>query len=165
MRELALVCSYIGANVLANLVVARLGQAALVATAFLLIPFDMAARDVLHERWQGRALWRRMAALVATGGAISYAVNADARGVAIASAVAFVLAGATDTLIYAVLHERKPIIKMNASNAASAVVDSLVFPLTAFGALDVALSSSQAALKFVGGAVWSLLLTRVWKDR
>jgi queuosine precursor transporter len=62
---------YLAAIVAANLTVAAFGPGVSVVNAFLLIGLDLTVRDRLHDAWEGRELWLRMAVLIATGGAIS----------------------------------------------------------------------------------------------
>ena len=55
-----LIIVYLSAIVLANLSVAAFGPEMSIVNAFLFIGLDLSTRDALHERWQGRNLWRRM---------------------------------------------------------------------------------------------------------
>lgn len=155
--EAVLVALYLGAIVAANWAVSTFGQAALPFTAFLLIPFDLVTRDVLHERWEKRELWFHMLCLVSAGSVISYALAAATPRVAIASAVAFACAGGVDAVSYHLLGHWGTAVRMNGSNAFSSVVDSIVFPLIAFSVVNPSLSAAQAASKFVGGIVWSVV--------
>jgi len=162
-----MVALYLGAIVAANFTVARFGQAALPFTAFVLIPFDLVTRDVLHEHWTGPRLWQRMAVLILAGSALTAALSWDAARIAVASASAFSLAGLVNAGVYHVMRERPRLVRMNVSNAAAAVVDSLVFPVVAFWpTVDPLLSASQAGSKFVGGLFWSWLFVGViWRWR
>lgn len=157
MNNLALVTSYLVAAVVANLAANHFGQVALPWVAFFIIPFDLCARDVLHDRWLGSDLWLRMAVLVMGGSLLTTFVNFGAWRVAVASALAFLAAGIADTVAYWLLRRHGRLARMNGSNAISAVVDSVVFPTVAFGGLSWALSGAQAVAKFAGGIVWSLL--------
>lgn len=157
MRSGLLVGSYLGAAVVANLLATRFGQVALPWVAFFIIPFDLCARDVLHDRWRGHHLWLSMLALVLTGSALTVFFNPGSTRVATASAIAFASAGLADTLIYAAMRRSSRFARMNGSNAVSAVVDSIVFPTVAFGGLSLWLSGAQAAAKFTGGVLWSIL--------
>lgn len=164
IRNPLLVACYVGAAVAANLAVATWGQPALVVTAFLLVPFDLVARDVLHESWGGRGvLFSRMAALVLAGSAVSALVNVEATNIAVASAVAFALAGVVDAGVFGAMESRQRWLRMNVSNIFSAVTDSIVFPLVAFAAFNPGLSASQAVMKIAGGVLWSALFT--WRKR
>lgn len=143
----------------ANLVVAAFGQAALVLTAWVLIPFDLFSRDVLHDRWRHDRLWLRMTFLIATGSALTAIVSWDARRVALASFVAFACSGTTDALVYHAMIAKSRLVRMNASNLCSALVDSIAFPVVAFGlqGTSVILCAAQAGSKFLGGLAWSAL--------
>ncbi|HEY9282329.1 MAG TPA: VUT family protein [Pyrinomonadaceae bacterium] len=144
----------------ANLVVAAFGPAALPVTAFLLIPFDLCARDLLHERWGGRRLRLKMGALISTGSLLSYVVQPGSGRVAVASALAFGTAAVIDTAVYHLARRRSRLVRMNLSNACAAIIDSAVFPVVAFGSTTLALSGSQAGAKFFGGLFWSAVF--VW---
>ena len=163
---MTLVVLYLSAIVAANLSVAWFGPAASILNAFLFIGLDLTTRDALHDRWRHDHLWPRMLALIVTGGAISFALNADAGQVAVASTVAFMAAGATDALVYRVLGERSRRLRVNGSNVLSAGVDSLVFPTLAFGALMPAIVLGQWLAKVLGGAIWLEVLSAlsVWRD-
>jgi hypothetical protein len=155
-----IVAAYLAAVVAANLSVAAFGPGATILNAFLFIGLDLTARDRLHEAWQGRHLWGRMALLIAAGGAISYLLNRDAAQIAVASTVAFVVAGALDAATYTLLRDRAWWVRVNGSNVVAAAADSLLFPTLAFGALLPQLVLGQFAAKVGGGFAWSLVLDR-----
>jgi hypothetical protein len=152
------VVAYLAAIVAANLLVAAFGPAIAVVNAFLFIGLDLTCRDRLHDAWQGRSLWPRMLVLIAAGGVISYALNANAAQIAIASTVAFATASLADAGVYALFHERAWFQRVNLSNTAGAAVDSVVFPTIAFGGLDPVLTLALFAAKVAGGFVWSVIL-------
>lgn len=149
---------YLAAVVAANLTVAAFGPSMTIVNAFLFIGLDLTSRDKLHDAWHGRGLWWKMALLIGTGSVLSWVLNRDAGQIALASFVAFALAGIADALTYHFLHGREYIVRVNGSNVISAAVDSLVFPTLAFGALLPAIVLGQFAAKVVGGAVWSWVL-------
>lgn len=151
---------YLAAIVAANLSVAHFGPPAVIINAFLFIGLDLTARDKLHEKWQGRKLPVKMAALIATGSALSWALNRDAGIIAVASFVAFAAAGVVDTAVFQSLIRSRRMIKINGSNVAAALVDSLVFPTIAFGAIIPSLIIGQFIAKVGGGFVWSLIIAR-----
>jgi hypothetical protein len=72
---IALIAIYLAAIVTANLAVATFGPSITPLTAFLLIGLDLTTRDVLHDRWEyralsdriGRAMPLRMGALITAG--------------------------------------------------------------------------------------------------
>jgi hypothetical protein len=154
----ALVVLYLAAIVAANLIIARLGPQATIITAFLLIGLDITARDRLHESWQGRRLWPKMAALIAAGSLLSWLLNRNAGPIALASFVAFAASSVADTLIYHLLRHRAWMIKVNGSNIVSAAIDSLVFPTLAFGMLLPLVVAGQFVAKVAGGALWAAVL-------
>jgi uncharacterized PurR-regulated membrane protein YhhQ (DUF165 family) len=152
-----LVCLYLAAIVVANLAVARFGPPALIVSAFVLIPFDLCTRDVLHERWEGRSLSLKMGILIASGSLISYALSASAVRVAHASAIAFTAAATIDALVYWGGRGLTRFLRMNLSNACSSITDSIIFPVVAFGSTTFSLSAAQTGAKFCGGLIWSWL--------
>jgi len=139
------------------------------AICFAFIGLDMALRDTLHESWSHNRLFLRMSTLILAGSALSYAINYALNAaatdivvrVATASFLAFAAAGFTDFGIYHSLRRRSPMARINASNLPSALVDSLVFPLVAFG-LPMLWSffAVEFAAKLVGGLLWSIVLVR-----
>lgn len=160
--NIILVICYLFAAIGANLVVNEFGPAALPFTAFCLIPFDLTARDFLHERWT-RHRKRKMTALVLGGAVLTLLVNISAWKIALASSCAFAVSNAVDYIVYASLHGRHRLLKMNVSNFASSVTDSLIFPIVAFGAISASIAISQAGSKFLGGILWSALIHLVLK--
>lgn len=148
------VTAYLAAACAANVAVTLFGYAALPFTAAALIPFDLTARDVLHDRWHGSWLWLRMAALVASGSLLAWLFCNGSPAVCLASAVSFAVAGIVDTSAYALLSRASKWSRMNASNVASSLADSICFPMVAFGTLSPALAASQVALKVAGGLAW-----------
>jgi len=155
-----IVALYLAAVVGANLTVAAFGPAWSVVNAFVFIGFDLTSRDRLHREWHGNGLVWKMALLIAAGGAISWALNADAAQIAVASTISFVLSAIVDTLVFQGLRGRSWMAQVNGSNVASAAVDSIVFPTLAFGALLPFVVAGQFAAKVGGGYVWSRVLRR-----
>lgn len=159
MNTNTLVILYLVAIIAANLLVAEFGPSVTPIAAFLLIGFDLSSRDRLHEAWRGRQLWPNMAALIASGSVLSYLLNADAGPIALASFVAFAVAGVTDALVYHLLGGRAYLVRVNGSNVVSAAVDSLLFPTIAFGAFLPWIVLGQFVAKVAGGAVWAWVLS------
>lgn len=154
----AVVAAYLAAVVAANLLVTWLGPAVAVVNAFVLIALDLSARDRLHTAWAGRGLWPRMLGLIAAGGALSLLLGGSGR-VALASCAAFVAAGAADAAAFHAARRLDWLRRANLSNLAGAAVDSLLFPLLAFGLpLLWPVVAGQLAAKVLGGALWAYLL-------
>lgn len=161
MKTPIIVAAYLVAIVLANLSVAWFGPQVTIINAFLFIGLDLSSRDTLHERWHGHGLLARMTALIAAGSILSGLVSIQAIPIAVASFVAFACSATADTVVYAILHERAKLIKMNGSNLVSAAVDSLVFPALAFGfPLLWGVVLGQFLAKLAGGFMWSIILNR-----
>lgn len=158
MSRAGLVCVYLAAIVAANLSVNHWGPTASVYNAFLFIGLDLTCRDRLHDMWRGR-LVRNMALLILAGSALSYLVNRDTGRIALASCLAFGAAATVDAIVYWARRDRPWSDRSNESNVASAAVDSLVFPLVAFGTpLLWAIVFGQFTAKVAGGYLWSLVL-------
>lgn len=155
-----LIALYLLAIVAANLSVTFFGPVSAPINAFLLIGFDLVARDALHERWKGKNLWLKMLLLIGVGGVISWFINQGAGRVAIASFIAFALSGIFDTLVYQLLDRHSKMLKINGSNIVSSAVDSLSFPTLAFGAFIPWVVFGQFAAKVIGGYVWSIIIFR-----
>lgn len=152
---------YLTAIVAANLSVTMFGPVAVIPNSLILIGLDLSCRDALHDRWSGRGLPWRMAALIAAGSVLSWLLNRNAGPIALASFCAFAAAATVDTLMYSWLHRQNWIVRSNGSNIPAAITDSAVFVLMAFGPAAAALIPLQVAAKVFGGAVWSVVLRRV----
>lgn len=182
MTRIALIAAYLGAIVAANLTLAEWGRdhpEVAVYNAFAFIGLDLVARDRLHDYWRHK-LARRMAGLIVAGSVVSYLAGLwigsgpDVGKIAAASCVAFAATAVVDTLAYRRLEEHPWLERINGSNIAAALVDSLVFVgLIAY--LDVAFGAGPGfphviafglfTAKVAGGVVWSLLLSRMWRRR
>jgi len=145
---------YILSICLANFSVHFFGPAITPLNAFLLIGLDFVIRDKLHERIGViRMLW-----LVAVAGAVSFAINPATDMIALASVSAFTLASLVDASVYQALIRKPWMVKSNGSNLASSAVDSLAFPLIAFGAFLPWVVVGQFVAKVLGGVVWAWIL-------
>lgn len=160
MKTNALVILYIGAIVCANLLVSTFGPAITPVNAFFLIGLDLALRDYFHDKWEGNNLFARMFGLLLIAGAVSYALNPATGIIAIASMVAFMVSGAIDALVYWRMQDQEFIRRSNASNAAGALADSIIFPTIAFGGLMPEIVAMQFGAKLLGGFAWSLLINK-----
>lgn len=153
----SIIALYLGAIVAANVTVMLFGPAWSIVNAFLFIGFNITARDKLHDAWRGENLKRNMAALILAGAIISFLFGAGR--IAIASFLAFAASEVVDTLVYHALSGRHKLTQVNGSNVASALVDSVVFPLLAFGWPPlVMIMAGQFAAKTLGGALWAMVL-------
>ena len=155
------VLMYLGAAIAANLIIAATGPQwwAVGGVCLAFVAFNLTSRDRLHDAWQGRGLWRKMALLIGAGSALSWFLNRGAGRVSLASFLAFALAGLADMLIYHTMGNAPPMMRVNLSNAGGAAVDSLVFMIVAFGWPPLwGLALLQFVCKVGGGFVYSLCL-------
>lgn len=146
------VALYAAAMIGANLIVAAFGPWVMPFNGFFLIGLDLALRDWLHFRLR---MWQ-MGALIAATGLLTYLLNPAAQNIAIASGVAFAIAAVADWLVF-VKMPGTWFQRSASSNVAGALVDSVLFPLIAFGSLSVA--PVLFAAKVAGGLLWAWLLS------
>jgi hypothetical protein len=151
---------YIAAAAAANLAVAHFGPASTPIVGFLLIGLDLAVRDRLHLNWRGRALWARMLVLIAAAGGISYVLNPESASVALASLVAFSVAAIASAIVFQAARRYPVLARANGANVAGAAIDSIIFPLIAFGTLFPIFAALQFTAKVAGGALWSWIVFR-----
>lgn len=156
-----LIGAYLLAIVVANLSVAHFGQIALVFTGLVLIPFDFVTRDLLHDRWKFRDLYKRIGLLILSGAIITTILNADAINVAFASVVAFSAGTLCNTFLYSKMYHLDRVLRMTRSNAVTSVIDSTVFPLLAFGFIDIRITIAQILFKTAGAYAWALVVRRL----
>jgi len=163
-RQKKVFCNLIGiyltAIVAANYIVATYGPAWSIFNAFVFIGLNITTRDYLHDFWQGKQLKRNMFLLIAAGSILSMFFNA--RWIAVASFTAFMVSESVDALVYHHLGDYPRWLRINGSNIPSAAVDSLIFPILAFGFPVLwVIVVGQFLAKTLGGAVWSIVLTFV----
>ncbi|TCK97105.1 VUT family protein [Paraburkholderia sp. BL9I2N2] len=151
---------YIAAVAVANLSVAHFGPASTPINAFLLIGLDLAIRDRLHLDWHGRSLWARMFCLITGAGVVSYMLNPASGVISLASLVAFSAAAITSAVVFQAVRRYPVLTRANGANVASAAIDSLIFPLIAFGTIFPTIAGLQFLAKVTGGAIWSWVLLR-----
>ncbi|TDR30520.1 VUT family protein [Hydromonas duriensis] len=133
---------------------------------FFMIGFDMAIRDKLHDAWEHTGLFWKMPTLILLGSVISFLINRNAGQVALASFAAFASAGMVDFLVYHVLREHSHWQRVNGSNILSAAVDSLVFPLIAFGLpMQWLFFSVEFLTKVLGGVVCFFAITLFLRNK
>ena len=150
---------YLAAIVAANVTVMIFGPAWSVVNAFLFIGFNITARDRLHDTWEGAHLKRNMLLLILAGSIISALFGAGR--IAAASFIAFAASETADAIAYHLLTGRRKLEQINGSNIISAAVDSLIFPLLAFGWPPlIGVMIGQFLAKTFGGFIWSLILRK-----
>jgi len=154
---IAYITAYLVAIVTANWAVSHYGPAISPFTALIGIGFVIFARDRLHDDWLDKHLKRNMFLLIVAGSLLSLPFNAGR--VALASFAAFAVSETVDTLVYHRLLKQPKWLRINGSNVPSSLVDSIVFPLLAFGWPPlVGIMALQFGAKVLGGLLWSVLL-------
>jgi queuosine precursor transporter len=156
-----IIALYLGAIVIANLLVAYYGPKITIVCAFAFIGLDLTTRDNLHDAWRRQGLVWKMGVLILTGSVLSVILNWNAWQIALASCIAFASAAIMDTVIYHILREKTRFLRVNGSNVVSAVVDSIVFPSVAFGVFMPWIVLGQFAAKVFGGMFWFFILSVV----
>jgi uncharacterized PurR-regulated membrane protein YhhQ (DUF165 family) len=154
-----LILMYLGAIVVANLLIAHYGAWVSSYVAFAFIGLDITALDHLHDAWHNKGLWWKMSGLIATGSFLSWLLNRDAGRIGIASFVAFLISAIVDRAVYAMAHKKGQYERIMISNFGSSLTDSILFPLLAFGwPPNPAIIFGQFTAKLAGGAFWALIL-------
>ena len=147
---------YIGALVLANLIVAKFGPAITPINALVLVGLDMSVRDWLNVQIPRRS----MAILIPVAGGIAYVLDPAVRFIAIASTVAFIVSEWVEWLCFT-WTKGTWLSRSIKSNTAAAVVDSIIFPTLAFGHIMPMIVLLQFGAKVVGSSFWAYLLNKV----
>lgn len=153
-----LVFLYLSAIVAANLLIAWLGPWASPYTAGALIGLDLTAKDRLQDKWKRGMIWK-MGLLISFGSCLSWMLNRNAGRIALASFVAFGVSATGDAIAYAKWRHLEQWRRVSISNLIGAVLDSVLFPLIAWGwPLDVSIVYGQMAAKVTGALIWALIL-------
>jgi uncharacterized PurR-regulated membrane protein YhhQ (DUF165 family) len=153
------------AIILSNILVTILGASWSPLTAFIFIGFDITCRDKLHEIWYKKNLLFKMSLLILLGSFISFIINANTINIAIASFIAFSISSLFDSIIYGILFKHKKMVKINTSNIVSSLLDSIIFPIIAFGAFMPVIIFGQFIAKFCGGFIWSIVISKSSKTK
>lgn len=149
---------YLTSIICANLLVKYLGAYGLWFSSFFLIPFDFVTRCLLHEKWKGLKLILRLFVITTIACALTYALNTDAKLIAIASITGFTSAQIAAGIFYQFNKDKSWFFKVNVSDLLAIIADSIVFQLVAFGHTDSLVTLGQIAIKFTGGLLWYYIL-------
>lgn len=153
-----IVAAYLLSIVAANLLISKIGAGWTPVVGFFAIGLDLTLRDKLHERWSGRRLLLKMAALIAVGGVATVILSSGSLAVAVASLLAFTAASSVDAGVYHALRGSGKPRARYVSNIFGAAADSMVFPFMAFGTWMPAVILLQFAAKAAGGTMWAWVL-------
>lgn len=162
-NDFLFVSVFVAAIVLANISTSFFGPVAIPVNAFLLIGLDLSLRDRLHDKWAKDNLWPKMAAMIVLGGCISFLTCRDSGRIAAASCLAFMASSFGDATTYQAVQTMGYVYRVNISNLVGAAVDSMLFPLLAFGSCTPAIVLGQFVAKSFGGVVWSIILPLMLK--
>jgi len=121
----------------------------------LMIGLALVLRDAVHERFGAKGSF----AAIGMGAAMSM----FSPGLALASAVAFIIAELADLAVYARLRERKLWLAVLASGVVGAFIDSAVFTWLAFGSLEF--SAGNAVGKIYASLFVALVLIAIANAR
>lgn len=153
-KHMIYVILWLGAIVAANYTTAVFGPTISVVNSFLLIGLMLTTRDKLHLKWEDNKLKVKMGLLIATGGLLSYLTQPKTGAIATASIISFAVSETVDSVVFQYTKS------VNKSNTASAFVDSLLFPVIAFGSFMPLIFIGQFLSKTFGGYAWQLVLKR-----
>lgn len=149
---------YLLAIVSANLLTAHFGPWITPINAFVFVAFNLTSKDRLQWSW---GFGWKLAALIFAGSALSVLFSLDAWRVALASFLAFGVAGIADALVFERLRLKGWLWQVNGSNVVGAVLDSVLFLLIAFGFPPVwGAMIAQIIAKIVGGMIWSVVIRK-----
>lgn len=129
-------------------------------TAFWFVGLDLSSKDELQDKWAGRVR-RNMGLLILGGSVLTVLLNWGAWRIAAASTGAFAVSMSVDAVAYQIMVKRgwRRMERMNGSNFFGALVDSLAFPILAFGWPPMwSICAGQFVAKVGGGLLWSLAL-------
>lgn len=150
-----LIALYAVAIIAANLLVAQFGPSITPVNAFFLIGLDLALRNYLALK----ITKPQMALMIAGTGVLSYLFNPATGMIAVASCIAFTAAALMDWMVFNTV-AGKWLTRNLAGNSAGALVDSILFPTIAFGALMPEIVLAQMVAKIAGGSAWGYLISR-----
>lgn len=149
---------YIIAIISANTTIAHFGPQATGLVALVFIGLDLTLRNVLGVKMEPP----KMLALITFAGLLSYALNPASGMIAVGSLCAFVASALADWSTFrrvsGTWFER-----CYAGVLVGALVDSLVFPTIAFGAIMPKIMLMQLIAKAGGGLLWAFAISRFFR--
>jgi uncharacterized PurR-regulated membrane protein YhhQ (DUF165 family) len=149
----------------ANLSTAIFGPEWSIVNAFLFIGFSLTTRDALHDAWHHKHLIIKMTILILAGSVISWLVDRSSGKIALASMAAFGISATVDGIAYHLARSLSRKVRINLSNIASAFIDSIIFPLIAFGGIMPLIMIGQFLAKICGGFMWSCVIVYLYKKK
>lgn len=150
--------SYLISIVIGNLIVYHLGRWGVLITSFIFIPFDFVIRCYIHEVFRGRRLYTVLFSVISLGAICTYVINSGAGSIALGSVAGFIFAGIVGSIVYQILIYKRAFYKVNGSDFAALITDSILFQLVAFNSVVWAVTSGQIVVKILGGLLWYYVL-------
>jgi uncharacterized PurR-regulated membrane protein YhhQ (DUF165 family) len=163
MKIKFLILLYFISIISANLLIQFFGVYALLASSFILIPFDFVIRCILHEKWKGKQLIIRLFLLTFLACITTYVINQKSEDIALASILGFTSAQVIAGIFYQINKSRSWFMKVNISDLLAIIFDSIVFQLTAFSHINPLVIFFQINIKFAGGLLWFFILFKFFK--
>lgn len=158
MRKVLMISSYVLMFLIANVLVSVFGPAITPINALFLIAGDMVLRDMIQ--YESGVAWSVSACVIA--GLATIAIAPGSEMIAAASALSVTLAGSASAMAFK-LKSGGFFSKAMPANIAAAAVDSLSFPLIAFGSLMPGVTLAQFAAKTIGATVILMIIKRYSK--
>ena len=155
MRKVLMISSYVLMFLVANVLVSALGAAITPINALFLIAGDMVLRDRIQ--YESGVSWSVGACVIA--GLATIAIAPGSEMIAAASALSVTLAGAASAIAFKI-KSGGFFSKAMPANIAAAAVDSVAFPLIAFGSLMPGVTLAQFAAKTIGATVILMIIKR-----
>lgn len=155
--------AYLIALVAANLIVKHFGPFGLWFSSAFLIPFDFICRCIFHETWKGGKLVLNLILLTIFSGVITFVMNENAWNIALASFSGIVSVQIFAGIFYQLFKKKSFLVKVNLSDLVAIVVDSIVFQLVAFQAINMEVTGGQILIKMVGGLFWFFIIFKLFK--
>ncbi|UGO52699.1 hypothetical protein OPT79_68 [Klebsiella phage vB_KpnD_Opt-79] len=158
MRKVLMICVYVAIFLLANLLVASFGPAVTPFNALFLIAADMVLRDRIQ--FESGAAWSILACFLAGFATVLIAPGSEM--IALASGLSCLLAGSASAIAFK-LKSGGFFQKALPANVIAAAVDSIAFPLIAFGSIMPGITAAQFAAKTIGASIILLIIRKLSK--
>lgn len=158
MRKVLMISVYVTMFLIANVLVSVFGPAITPINALFLIAGDMVLRDRIQ--YESGVAWSISACVIA--GLATIAIAPGSEMIAVASALSVMLAGSASALAFK-LKSGGFFSKAMPANISAAAVDSLAFPLIAFGSIMPGVTLAQFAAKTIGATIILMIIKRYTK--
>ena len=158
MHKLQLISLYASLFILANIMVATFGPVITPINALVLISADIVIRDKLQYKYG--FLTSILACFIA--GAMTVVIQSGAGMIAVASMLSVVLSGVASAVSFK-LKSGSFFQKAIPASVVAALVDSIAFPLIAFGSIMPWVTIGQFAAKTIGAMTILYIMKRLSK--